>query len=237
MNTQSGTQWDGFRHVAHQSTSTFYNGTKHTDFTGGNEASHKCSVHLWREHGFSGRGVLLDYRRYADSQGIKYDSATGHNISLEDLRKCGAWQGFDIRPAAQGGDILPGDILMIRSGWTADYYARSDEENARLATREEADLTYVGVKQEEAMIDWLHDCYFAAVGGDTPAFEKWPTSETWLHHEYLLALWGVPIGEMVDLERVSELCQKHKRYTFFLTSAPFRTVGGVASWLNATAIF
>lgn len=87
------------------------------------------------------------------------------------------------------------------------------------------------------MIDWLHDCYFAAVGGDAPAFEKWPTSESWLLHEYLLALWGVPIGEMVDLERVSELCEKYKRSTFFVTSAPFRTVGGVASWLNATAIF
>lgn len=56
-------------------------------------------------------------------------------------------------------------------------------------------------------------------------------------HEYLLALWGVPIGEMVDLERVSELARRNARYTFFVTSAPFRTVGGVASWMNATAIF
>ena len=28
MNTQSGTQWDGFRHVAHMPTQTFYNGCK-----------------------------------------------------------------------------------------------------------------------------------------------------------------------------------------------------------------
>ena len=69
-----------------------------------------------------------------------------------------------------------------------------------------------------------------------PAFEQWPPTE-WMLHEYLLALWGVPIGEMVDLEKVAELAKKNNRWTFFVTSAPFRTIGGVASWLNATAIF
>lgn len=235
MNTQSGTQWDGFRHVAHQATTTFYNNTQHTEFTNGNEKSHKCSVHLWREHGFTGRGVLLDYKAYAESKGINYDTATPHAISYDDLVEVGKSQGLDIRPAAQGGDIKPGDILFIRSGWVKDYYARTAEQNAELANREHG--TWAGVKQQPEMIDWLHDCYFSAVGGDAPAFECWPTAEKYMLHEYLLALWGVPIGEMVDLERVSELAKKHKRYTFFVTSAPFRTVGGVASWLNATAIF
>ncbi|KAJ9661008.1 hypothetical protein H2198_002167 [Neophaeococcomyces mojaviensis] len=237
MNTQSGTQWDGFRHVAHQPTTTFYNNTKHTDFSGPNFHSDKCSVHKWREHGMTGRGILLDYRRYATSKGIRYDTATPFAISYDELVACGKWQNLDIRPASAGGDIQPGDLLFIRSGWVQDYYGRSDAENARLALREHADLTWAGVKQEPAMIDWLHDCYFAAVGGDAPSFEKWPTSESYMLHEYLLAMWGVPIGEMVDLERVSELCAKHNRYAFFVTSAPFRTVGGVASWLNATAIF
>lgn len=237
MNTQSGTQWDGFRHVAHQSTCTFYNNTKAADFRehlGGNKTSHKCSVHLWREHGFTGRGVLLDYKSWAESQGISYDSASPHEISLDDLVKVGKSQNIDIRPASQGGDIQPGDLLFIRSGWTKDYYARTEEQNHALAMREHG--TWVGVKRQPEMIDWLHDCYFSAVGGDQPAFEQWPPTE-WMLHEYLLALWGVPIGEMVDLEKVAELAKKNKRWTFFVTSAPFRTIGGVASWLNATAIF
>ena len=236
MNTQSGTQWDGFRHVAHQPTQTFYNNTKHTEFTNGNEQSHKCSVHLWREHGFTGRGILLDYKSWAESQNINYDTATPHEITYDNLVAVGKWQNnFDIRPASQGGDIYPGDILFIRSGWTKDYYARTDEENAKLANREHG--TWAGVKQQPEMIDWLHDSYFSAVGGDAPAFECWPTKESYMLHEYLLSLWGVPIGEMVDLERVAELAKKNKRWTFFMTSAPFRTIGGVASWLNATAIF
>jgi hypothetical protein len=28
MNTQSGTQWDGFRHFAHMSSGSFYNGVR-----------------------------------------------------------------------------------------------------------------------------------------------------------------------------------------------------------------
>ena len=39
-------------------------------------------------------------------------------------------------------------------------------------------------------------------------------------HEYLLALWGVPIGEMFDLERLSQECRAANRWKFFFTSAP-----------------
>ena len=55
MNTQSGTQWDGFRHFAHSSTQTFYNFTKGSDILGP-EANDKCSIHHWSKHGFAGRG-------------------------------------------------------------------------------------------------------------------------------------------------------------------------------------
>lgn len=44
-------------------------------------------------------------------------------------------------------------------------------------------------------------------------------------HEYLLALWGCPLGEMVDLERLSEMCKEKKRWTFFVTSAPANVPG------------
>ncbi|EHY54209.1 hypothetical protein HRR83_008219 [Exophiala dermatitidis] len=241
MNTQSGTQWDGFRHFAHLPTKTFYNNTHKSDVVGPT-ANHKCSVHHWSEHGFSGRAVLLDYRSYADSQGIKYDTATSHAISYDDLVACGKAQGLDIRPQAQGGDIKIGDILLIRSGWVEDYYKRTPEERERLALRgtaghEDTVGQWAGVKQEEAMKDWLHDCYFAAVGGDAPAFERWPTPESYHLHEYILALWGMPLGEMLDLEKASQLAKKNNRWTFFFSSSPANCPGGVSSHVNATAIF
>ncbi|EXJ92128.1 hypothetical protein A1O3_00678 [Capronia epimyces CBS 606.96] len=249
LNTQSGTQWDGFRHFAHLPTKTFYNNTHAADIVG-SEANHKCSIHHWSTHGFSGRAVLLDYRSYADTQGIKYDTATAHAISYDDLVACGKHQGLDIRPAAQGGDIKIGDILLIRFGWTVDYYRRTPEERERLALRGSDGATlgsghddpastaqWAGLKQEEAIKDWLHDCYFAAVGGDAPTFERWPTPESYYLHEYILALWGMPLGEMLDLEKASELAKKNRRWTFFFSSSPANCPGGVGSHANATAIF
>ena len=177
---------------------------KATDFTGPKKNPDKCSIHHWSKHGFSGRGVLLDYRSYASSQGITYDSATPHSISYAELEACGKAQGVDIRPVSKGGDIKIGDVLFIRSGYVEDYYKRSAQENEKLGLRAPEGQIWAGVKQEEDMIDWLHDCYFTAVAGDAPAFEVWPTKESYHLHEYLLALWGMPIGEMLDLEKLSQ---------------------------------
>jgi kynurenine formamidase len=243
LNTQSGTQWDGFRHVAHIPTATFYNGGKYTDFRPGKEGEAtpednlKNSIHHWSEHGFSGRAILLDYRTYATSKGIKYDTSTSHAITLSELRACGEAQGINILPQSQGGDIRHGDILFLRTGWTEDYYARSASENEKFALREGNDQHLVGVEQSEEMIDWLHDCWFAAVGGDHPAWERWPTPEKYLLHEYLLALWGVPIGEMLDLEKASQICRKEGRWSFFFVSSPANCKGGVGSHVNGTGIW
>jgi hypothetical protein len=49
---------------------------------------------------------------------------------------------------------------------------------------------WAGLSQEDEIIDWLHDCYFAAVAGDSPAFEAWPSQGERCLHEYILALWG-----------------------------------------------
>lgn len=56
-------------------------------------------------------------------------------------------------------------------------------------------------------------------------------------HNWLLSQWGMPIGEMWDLERLANECEKRQRWSFFLTSSPLNTKGGVASPPNALAIF
>ncbi|KAF7504320.1 hypothetical protein GJ744_002440 [Endocarpon pusillum] len=242
LNTQSGTQWDGFRHFAHISTNTFYNGVRATDIVGPS-ANHRDSIHHWANHGITGRAFLLDYYFYAQSQNITYSAYSAHGISYADLAACGKAQGIDIRPAAQGGDIKVGDILLIRSGFVGQYHNLSSAERKALALRQHTvdpatdGQRYAGLKQEEAILDWLHDCYFAAVGGDAPAFERWPTTEPWYMHEYILALWGMPLGEMLDLERLSKMCKEKKRWFFFFTSAVNNCPGGVSSHVNGSAIF
>jgi hypothetical protein len=116
-------------------------------------------------------------------------------------------------------------LLFIRSGFISTYYTKTPDERAAAALRPHALGTedgqrWAGIKQEEVMIDWLHDCYFAAVAGDAPSFEAWPSHESYMLHEYILAMWGMPLGEMFDLEALSQICKEKGRWTFFVTSSP-----------------
>ena len=56
-------------------------------------------------------------------------------------------------------------------------------------------------------------------------------------HEVLLAGWGMPIGELFDLEKLAGYCKKVKRWSFFVTSEVCNVPGGVASPPNILAIF
>ena len=44
------------------------------------------------------------------------------------------------------------------------------------------------------------------------------TQREFAMHEIFLAGWGMPIGELFDLEELAAHCQKTGRYSFFLTS-------------------
>ena len=52
-----------------------------------------------------------------------------------------------------------------------------------------------------------------------------------------VAGWGMPIGELFDLEKLGEHCKKVGKWSFFLVSKPTNVPGGVASPPNAVAIF
>ncbi len=231
-------------------TAQFYNGATSEDIEGPNRNAHKCSIHHWGEHGIGGRGILVDYWTYAERNGVKYDPSKYHAISYEELKNAANSQGIDLRPEAQGGDVKVGDILLIRSGWVDTYNKSSQEERERVALRgvghdaladhgDENGQTYAGVGAEDDIVDFLHDSYFAAVAGDAPAFEAWPTrrKDGKLLHEYILALWGMPLGEMFDLEKLAETCKAKNRWTFFFSSAPANVPGGVGSHANAQAFF
>lgn len=128
---------------------------------------------------------------------------------------------------------------MIRSGWTEDYYSLSKEEQEALGGQ--TTRTFVGVENTLEMAKWHWDMQFSAVVGDTNAYEAWPpdVSSTLGHalHEVFLAGWGMPIGEVWNLEDLANCCRRLKRWTFFLTSQPLDIPGGIASPCNAMAIF
>ncbi|KAI0835464.1 hypothetical protein F5Y06DRAFT_276331 [Hypoxylon sp. FL0890] len=240
MNPQSTSQWDGFRHFAHVPSGYFYNKTTPEDISGPS-ASTKCGIHAWATRGIAGRGLLLDYARYAEANNIKPEFYDNFKISHKDLVNTALMQGIDLRPARQGGDIQIGDILLIRSGFLKNSASLTYEQKAARHLQPhrfgpDDGQRYIGVEQSEEMLDFLHDSYFSAVAGDQPAFEAWPSNKDYYLHEKLLALWGCPIGELWDLEKLAEKCAERKKWTFFLASAPNHVKGGISSTANALAI-
>ncbi|KAK7202493.1 hypothetical protein BZA70DRAFT_285922 [Myxozyma melibiosi] len=227
MNVQSGSQFDGFRHFGHISCQVMYNGLTRDEVLGENKTT-RCGMQACAKHGIVGRGVLIDFAKWAEHKGIKFDPFERYPITLEQIKEIAAWEGVEFKF---------GDILLVRTGWISKY-------NALLAEGKISDLeptgaaspNAIGVDQGDEMKHWLHDSYFSVVGGDQPAFEAWPSRTPECLHEYLLACWGVLIGEMLDLEDLSEKCAKAGKYSFLFTAAPFNSPGGIATFANSLCV-
>ncbi|MCJ1247858.1 hypothetical protein MMC30_005073 [Trapelia coarctata] len=223
FNTQSSSQWDGFRHYGYQEEKVYFNGLQQEDV----HNTLRNGIHVWVENGgIVGRGVLLDYDSWAEAEGIPHPVFENTSIPLSHLLKVAESQNVAFRP---------GDILFIRSGFTRSYNFMSSED-IEIATAKYPPSS-IGVQQSEEMLRWIWDTGFAAVAGDMPAFETTPfqNAEHFLH-EWLLAGWGVPIGELFDLERLAVECRKAKKWSFFFSSMPLHVPGGVASPPNGVAI-
>ncbi|CAK7234102.1 hypothetical protein SCUCBS95973_008821 [Sporothrix curviconia] len=222
-NSQAGSQFDGLRHFGHLGLGKMYNNLDPKDVM----TTTRCGIHAISQHGIAGRGVLLDYYAWAHRNGKAYDPTSSHAMTAEDLQAVARDQGVTFRQ---------GDLLFIRGGYIKRYHDLEKEDPARL-TALSKDPEFAGVQQSEEMKTFLHDNYFAVVAGDAPAFEVWPPQKEYHLHEFLLGLWGCIIGEMIYLEDLARECEKRKRWSFFVTSAPLNQPGGVASFANALAFF
>lgn len=166
--------------------------------------------------------MLIDYWSFAKKS---YDPNTAHPITLPEVLECAKQQNVEFQY---------GDILIVRSGWLDNYNTLDQPARDALS---KAPPAAVGVKQTEELLDFFHDNYFSAVAGDQPAFEAWPSREKWYFHSFFLPLWGMPIGEMWDLEKLAETCKEKGQYDFYFSSMPANVPGGVGSHPNAMAIF
>lgn len=223
MNTQISTQWDGLRHYGYQKLNKFYNGATAEEI---NASPSRLGLQAWCKEGIAGRGVLLDYLGWRKSEHKKFDLMSDHEITAEDLKKCAKFQNITLKE---------GDILLIRSGFTAGYSALTDEEKQAWGVA--SPTRWVGLETSIETLRFFWESGVSAVAGDAPGFERLPLAREPHLHEVMLGGWGMPIGEMFDLEALTEECIKQGRYTFFLTSMPLNVTGGVGSPPGALAIF
>jgi hypothetical protein len=189
--------------------------------------------------GIIGRGVLLDYVSFCQRHSITVDALESSAIPLAHMEMMVQEQDITFRT---------GDILFIRMGYTKAYNALDEASQEAIALR--TYQGFLGLESSSAMLQWLWTNGFAAVVGDAPSFEQAPVEGYWpgrdleeqvkeggLLHQVLLGGWGMPIGEMFDLESLAETCSRLGRSSFFLTSVPLKVPRGVASPPNAMAIF
>jgi hypothetical protein len=231
-NTQSSSQWDGFRHVRHL-VHGYYNGLDTEDH----------GVHHWARRGIATRGVLVDVGRWRAAQGRPLRCGEADPIEPDEVLAT-----LD----AQQVEVEPGDIVMIRTGWVEWYRTLDASARAELGTQVIAPSC--GLRACEGSAAMLWDLHVAAAVTDSPAFEVVPfggltdpdeiraafrdperAPDTFLHFR-LLALLGLPLGEMWDLDALADDCARNGVYECLLTSAPLNLERGVGSPANALAI-
>lgn len=232
FNPQQSSQWDGFRH--HNGPAPTAEDPKRALFYGGTTAeeiedptSSRIGIGFWAKKGIAGRGVLIDYLSWAEKKGITVDALSQHVISMDDVLEIARECNLEFRR---------GDIFFLRVGLTKHWDRMTEEQ--RLAYSRQKVPKHAGLEQTERSLKFLWDNHFAAVASDSVSFEVYPAvnPEFDMHH-HILAGWGVPIGEMFDLEGLAEMCKKLNRWTFFVTSSPLNHSRGVSSPPNCMAIF
>lgn len=238
-NTQSSSQWDGFRHIRNHAARTDEPGTGHY----GGLADDRHGIHHWAQRGLVGRGVLADVGRWREAVGRPLQYDTSDPIEPEEIGEC---------LAAQGTALEEGDVLLVRTGWVG-WYEHLDH-SAREALAASGALATPGFRSGEHLAEYLWNLHIAAIGCDNPAVEVWPpgvlvSAETEaaaradrrrLHeiftHTLLLPMLGLPLGELWTLEALAADCAADGRYECMFSSAPLNLPHGVASPPNALAI-
>jgi kynurenine formamidase len=158
--------------------------------------------------------------------------------------------------AYQNVQFAVGDVLIIRTGFL-DWYGDASEDQRATAFSQ---LSFTGVAQGDDTQRWLWNKRFAAVAGDSVSWERKLLSSLLCHprtplfqslidslgfpppkdgsmlHQWLLPHAGLPIGELWNLEELSDACAKLKKWEFLFCSAPLNIKGGIASPPNAVAL-
>lgn len=235
--TQAGSQVDGFRHIGHPDAG-FYNGADPADFLAG---SPRLGINRFAEAGIVARGVLVDVDRYLRARGHRIDH-DGESLPIGVVQDAAD---------AQGVHFQDGDLLMIRTGW-AGHRLRSVAAGRAAPT---SPIRASGLLASEETVAWLWDHRFSVVATDNFAVESWPartdspfvsagertgavprSSHTGLMHRVLIPLLGMVLGELWDLDTLSERCAADGRWDCMVVVSPLNLTGATGSPANATAI-
>jgi kynurenine formamidase len=235
---QGSSHMDSLRHFAHPKLG-FYNGRTDGDVVVG---SPTLGVNRYADWCIAGRGVLVDVERQLAREGKILDHRAGEAFDVGVLERALAHAKLSIGR---------GDMLVMRTGWLRHYFRElTDAERGDLAR----DLRSPGLVQAHDTLAWLWDHGISLVASDNAGVEAIPPVKdspfasaedrinaaiprhVGMMHPSMIALLGLAIGELWDLEALAEDCASDGVYEFFLTVKPMNLTGGVGSPANAMAI-
>lgn len=219
---QCSSQWDALSHFSHPEHG-YYGGRKSAELK---RPSCKNGIHNLARRGIAGRFALADVARWREASGRPIDYAAAQPVPVTEVQAA---------LAAQGTAMESGDILLIRFGWTTWYESLDQSRRDELGAGWSFEAP--GLEPGEDTVRWLWDSGAVAVAADNPSLEVFPFDPVGRNlHSQLIALLGIPIGEMWDLSALAADCAADGRYTGLLTSAPLNVRGGVGSTANALAL-
>lgn len=222
---QRSSQWDGLAHVRFREFG-YYGGRNEEALDRG-----ELGIDRMARRGLMGRGVLADVAGLMQRRGVALDPRQRHLIGPALLEETLATQGTVLRP---------GDFLLVRTGWMSWYLGLDEparEDLAGTLRPGEGALRCPGLDPGRETAEWLWDHRISAVAADNPGVEALPVhrDEGFLHRR-MIALLGMPFGELFALDELATHCAELGRWSFFLSSSPLHLPAGVGSPNNAHAL-
>lgn len=216
MSVHAATHWDALSHVFHRG--RMYNGRPCTDVTSGGARANDIVPVADR---LVTRGVLADVARHHGVEALARD----HEVTVADLEST-----LD----AQRVELVPGDVLLVRTGQLGRTAAAADwinftEVHGRLPLEP-------GIGAD--CLPWLHEMGVAGIACDNWAVEHLHTeSDGRLPvHEVGIVHMGLLLGEIFQLDALAVACADDGRYDFLLAAGPLPVRGGVGGAVNPLAI-
>ncbi|MCX5515789.1 metal-dependent hydrolase [Kaistia algarum] len=210
---QAGTHCDALGHMWFDD--TLWNGYPAASTNGGMT---KAGIMPIAERGIVGRGVLLDIARFRGKAAL----GRGETITHHDLVECAR---------AQGVEILPRSILMVRTGWVG----------ALLGGRETITDTYwePGLTFSLDLVRWFDAMEIPCLVTDTLANETTYEPDTGMMlvlHAALMRNLGIVFTEMAWLDDLAERAAADRQFDGLFCGSPAKVSKGTGGSINPVFI-
>jgi kynurenine formamidase len=178
----------------------------------------KAGIEPISARGITGRCVLLDVARHRGKAALERAETFDHQTLLD----CAAAQGVDVKPRS---------ILLVRTGWLA----------ALMDGRQQVDSDYwePGLTFSRELVEWFHELQIPCLVTDTLGNESTYEPHTGVQlplHAALMRNLGVLFTEAAALDELAADCADDGQYEAFYCASPLKITRGTGGSVNPVVV-